>query len=114
MTRDLQDDNKVGDAGACGLGEGLKTNSSLKTLSLVRKPFFVSAFFFESDRDLPWMTRTLQMNNDVGDAGAFGLAEGLKCNTSLKALFSASSIFFRFLFFFVCCCVVCERTLPRG
>ena len=32
------------------------------------------------------MSRTLQDDNDVGDAGAFGLAEGLKYNTSLKSL----------------------------
>jgi hypothetical protein len=52
MTCDLQDNNKVGDAGACGLGEGLKTNSSLKKLWLVRKSYFCLCFFFESDRDL--------------------------------------------------------------
>ena len=44
-------------------------------------------FSFESDRDLTWMTRTLQDDNIVGDAGAFGLAEGLKYNTSLKTLY---------------------------
>ena len=35
MTRVLQSENKVGDAGACALGEGLKTNSSLTELWLV-------------------------------------------------------------------------------
>ncbi len=32
---DLQDHNQVGDAGAYGLGEGLKVNSSLEELNLV-------------------------------------------------------------------------------
>jgi hypothetical protein len=32
------------------------------------------------------MSRTLQDDNAVGEAGAFGLAEGLKYNTSLKTL----------------------------
>ena len=35
MTRVLQSENKVGDAGACALGEGLKMNSSLTELYLV-------------------------------------------------------------------------------
>ena len=36
MTRVLQDGNQISDAGAAGLGEGLKVNSSLQTLVLVR------------------------------------------------------------------------------
>ena len=36
MTRVVQLKNNVGDAGACGLGLGLKANSSLRTLHLVR------------------------------------------------------------------------------
>jgi hypothetical protein len=35
VTHVMQDDNEVGDAGAIGLGEGLKTNTSLQTLRLV-------------------------------------------------------------------------------
>ncbi len=35
LTRGMQGNNKVGDAGAIGLGEGLKMNSSLQTLNLV-------------------------------------------------------------------------------
>ncbi len=36
MTRVLQDKNQISDAGAAGLGEGLKVNSSLQELQLVR------------------------------------------------------------------------------
>ncbi len=36
LTRGLQGGNHVGDAGACGLGSGLKVNSSLRELHLVR------------------------------------------------------------------------------
>jgi hypothetical protein len=36
MTRVVQLKNNVGDAGACGLGLGLKANSSLLELNLVR------------------------------------------------------------------------------
>ena len=32
----LQSDNQISDAGAAGLGEGLKVNSSLQRLHLVR------------------------------------------------------------------------------
>jgi hypothetical protein len=35
VTHVMQDDNEVGDAGAIGLGEGLKSNTSLQTLRLV-------------------------------------------------------------------------------
>ena len=35
LTRGMQGYNKVGDAGALGLGEGLKMNSSLQMLNLV-------------------------------------------------------------------------------
>jgi hypothetical protein len=35
LTRGMQGYNKVGDAGAVGLGEGLKMNSSLQMLFLV-------------------------------------------------------------------------------
>jgi hypothetical protein len=31
----LQEKNKIGDAGACSIGEGLKCNSSVQTLYLV-------------------------------------------------------------------------------
>jgi hypothetical protein len=31
----LQNGNKIGDAGACSIGEGLKCNSSVQTLILV-------------------------------------------------------------------------------
>jgi hypothetical protein len=36
VTRVLQDKNQISDAGAAGLGEGLKVNSSLQGLALVR------------------------------------------------------------------------------
>jgi hypothetical protein len=44
LTRGMQWDNAVGDDGACGLGEGLEVNSSLKILQLVG----ASVFHFQS------------------------------------------------------------------
>ncbi len=41
----LQDDNQIGDDGAVGLGEGLKVNSSLQELRLVRHFVFVLDLF---------------------------------------------------------------------
>ena len=45
LTRVLQENNQVGDIGACALGEGLKVNSSLQELHLVRL-FFGHVFFW--------------------------------------------------------------------
>ena len=89
MTRDLQTDNKVGDAGACGLGEGLKTNSSLKKLFLVRCACFglcLICSYWAFFKGLFGVTRRLQNDNEVGEAGALGLAEGLKSNSCLQAM----------------------------
>jgi hypothetical protein len=44
MTRSLQSRNPVGDEGARGLGLGLRANSSLRTLHLVR--VFIDLFCF--------------------------------------------------------------------
>jgi hypothetical protein len=41
----LQDDNQIGDVGAVGLGEGLKVNSSMQRLELVRHFVFVLDLF---------------------------------------------------------------------
>jgi hypothetical protein len=41
----LQENNRIGDGGAGGLGEGLKVNSNLQTLSLVRHFVFVLDLF---------------------------------------------------------------------
>ncbi len=41
----LQGYNKVGDLGACGLGEGLKVNNTLQMLNLV-SDLFLFVFFF--------------------------------------------------------------------
>ncbi len=39
VTRVLQDGNQIGDRGAAMIGEGLKVNSSLRELHLVRLGF---------------------------------------------------------------------------
>ncbi len=44
LTRVLQDRTGIGDAGAAGLAEGLKVNSSLPGLSLVRLFLFFVCF----------------------------------------------------------------------
>ena len=95
----LQAQNNIRDAGACGLGGGLKANVSLQMLSLVRALFFVLFLFVFCfvfglvelccDRFLESMfdlTRGMQGNNKVGDVGAVGLGEGLKMNSSLLML----------------------------
>ena len=38
------------------------------------------------------VTHVMQRNNAVGDAGAIGLGEGLKSNTSLQTQMSASAL----------------------
>lgn len=76
MTRDLQMNAKIGDAGACGLGEGLKTNSSLKKLILVRCACFglcIICGYCAFCKRLFGVTQRLQAGNQVGDAGALGV-----------------------------------------
>ena len=46
LTRVLQDSNQIGDDGARGLGEGLKVNSSLQGLYLVRHFEFLTYDLF--------------------------------------------------------------------
>ncbi len=41
MTHELQDVSQIGDQGALSIGEGLKVNSSLRILHLVRLVIFV-------------------------------------------------------------------------
>ena len=58
VTRVLQSGNQISDAGAAGLGEGLKVNSSLQTLHLVRLfdycLFFVGAMRGEGGGGVGW------------------------------------------------------------
>ncbi len=75
----LQGGNQIGDAGAAGLGEGLKVNSSLRYLGLVR-------LFLRAGWGSAALTRVLQFRNQIGDAGAAGLGEVLKVNSSLQQL----------------------------
>ena len=90
LTRVLQRKNQLGDAGARGLGEVLKVNSSLQGLWLVR--LFVYCLFLwgrsreRAGKGSAALTRVLQDKNGIGDAGAAGLGEGLKVNSSLQRL----------------------------
>jgi methyl coenzyme M reductase subunit D len=90
VTRVLQHGNQISDAGAAGLGEGLKVNSSLYHLWLVRPfdycLFFVGAMRGEGGEGSAGVTRVLQRENQISDAGAAGLGEGLKVNSSLQRL----------------------------
>ncbi len=45
MTHELQDKNEIGDQGALSIGEGLKVNSSLQKLYLVRLVIFICVWF---------------------------------------------------------------------
>ena len=40
----MQRENQIGDAGACGIGDGLKQNSSVQELLLVRCMFLIVCF----------------------------------------------------------------------
>ena len=41
VTHAVQTGNKIGDSGACGLGDGLKSNDSLETLIIVSCRLFL-------------------------------------------------------------------------
>jgi hypothetical protein len=90
VTRVLQNYNQISDAGAAGLGEGLKVNSSLHWLSLVRLfdycLFLLGRCGERAGRGSDGVTRVLQSENQISDAGAAGLGEGLKVNSSLQTL----------------------------
>jgi hypothetical protein len=88
ITRGLQEGNQIGDAGACGLGQGLKVNGSLRQLWLVSlfslcSVDVVAQLLFE---ELLAVTLGLQTGNQIGDAGACGLGQGLMANSSLQRL----------------------------
>ncbi len=89
LTLALQNNNDIGDEGACALGDGLKANSSLEYLELVRLfhiyIFFV-AFWDMVQGDMHALTLLLQDNNDIGDEGARALGNSLKVNSSLLFL----------------------------
>ena len=52
------------------------------------------------------MTRVVQLKNNVGDAGAFGLGLGLKANSSLLELNLVRDFMIYYIFFdaFALCC----------
>ena len=58
LTRGMQWDNRVSDDGACGLGDGLEVNSSLKMLQLVGASVFHfhsgSVFHFQQQMCCNW------------------------------------------------------------
>ena len=84
VTRGLQDRNAISDAGACGLGEALKSNSWLGSLNLVSCKAFT--ILLSAVDMLVLVTRDLQNHNRIGDIGAYGLGEGLKLNQSLRCI----------------------------
>ena len=108
MTHFSQSKNNIGDAGACSVGEVLKTNSSLRVLKLVS---VLHGFFFCFTclaciaciaRILVFVTRGEQRKISFGNRGACGLGEGLQSNGSLKKLDLV--IFFLYLFLCRWCC----------
>ena len=75
------------------MGEGLKVNSSLQKLDLVRHFILMIVICLlrglcreREGRVWAALTRVLQGNNQIGDDGAGGLGEGLKVNSSLQYL----------------------------
>jgi hypothetical protein len=81
FTRVLQGNNQVGLTP--WLGEGLKVNSSLQWLNLVRLLGFV---FGSVGKGSVVLTFVLQENNQIGDVGAALLGEWLEVNSSLQYL----------------------------
>jgi hypothetical protein len=98
MTRRLQFDNAISDAGASALGQGLVKSCSLRWLNLVRASFVArvlslcfSLHWFCRSRGFfvnlcGEMTHVLKWKNQVGDSGAVGLGQSLKLNNSLHFL----------------------------
>jgi hypothetical protein len=108
LTFVFQCDNQVGDTGACGLGEGLKVNSSLHILNLVSDFVLICCCCVWARlcfNILFQLIFDLQENNLVGDAGACGLGQGLQVNSGLEELNLVSG-FLHFLF-----CVFCGPIL---
>ncbi len=82
-------------------------NSSLHILNLVSDFVLICCFccccvWFSSCFNILFqLIVDLQENNQVGDAGAYGLGEGLKVNSSLEELNLVSGLL-HFLFYFLC------------
>jgi hypothetical protein len=73
--------NQMGDAGALGIGQGLKDNNALGYI-LYEAPCPTCQRLA-----IILCTCTCSLHdNDIGEAGALGLAEGIKSNTFLKQL----------------------------
>jgi hypothetical protein len=98
VTRGEQRKISFGNRGACGLGEGLLSNGSLKKLDLVIL-FFCICFCVAGA-----VTIWRQSENEIGDDGSCGLGEGLQSNSSLLILNLVSSPCLCFLIF------LCELT----
>ncbi len=89
--RVMQRGNDIGDRGAELLAEGLKVNSSVQELRLVRLPLLLFAATYPTSptpqNGLTALTRLRQGSNCVGDCGAAWLGDALKVNSSLQKLF---------------------------
>ena len=89
MTCGVQSCNRVGDAGAFGLGKGLKKNSRLQQLWLVSIQFLfllISRFHVAIelfDEHLFWLTRGSQLGNEVSVAGVCHILSCILHNHSL-------------------------------
>ena len=81
VTRGVQSMNEVGDAGACAIGDGLKSNNSLLELHLVS---FHGTFY--NIQSLLNVSHVVQYSNRIGATGACELAEGLKRNSGLRTI----------------------------
>ena len=89
MTCGVQSCNRVGDAGAFGLGKGLKKNSRLQQLWLVSIQFLfllISRFHVAIelfDVHLFWLTRGSQLGNEVSVAGVCHIVSCILHNHNL-------------------------------
>lgn len=87
--------NHVGGAGARDLGQGLKLNGGVQFLDLVSRAAFFCEFGVLAGL-LSFITQENQTRNQLGDAGAIELGQGLESNGSLQELYLVS-----------CFCSVC-------
>ncbi len=77
---------RVADLELVVLGQGMARGDfgRVKRINLVSCQLLLFVLFVA--QCLLLMTRGLQYNNQVTDAGVIGLGKGLKCNTSLQTL----------------------------
>ena len=77
--------NKIGDSGACSIGEGLKVNSTVTTISLcIEIGKTLDTLWFILNMILKF--NEMNEQNQIGDSGGCSIGEVLKVNSTLTRL----------------------------